>query len=358
MSEPRRISPPWGFLAALAACGWAAYHIRDVLAPFALGLAAAYLFTPLINFLAARGWRRDLAVSALYTVLGLAVAAAANSAIPTVSQELARLEQMAPVLFERAQEILLNLRRSLAALLPFGKSLVEAWTLKMYDPVIGQLPKLPGYILGLLPFLSLLFLVPFITFFLLMDSGRLLRHAVQLCPSRYVEQALHLISEIETSLGNYIRGLLVIVVAIGVASYAGLKAIGVDYAMAIAALSGVSSVIPYLGAILGSVIGALVAFLQHRDMTQPLQVLLLFGCIRLADEAFVQPLVSKHSIRLHPLIFLLAILAGGKVFGFIGLLFAVPAACVIKALARVAWDWYASTAQLPSPVSGAAVPYV
>jgi len=81
--------------------------------------------------------------------------------------------------------------------------------------------------------------------------------------------------------------------------------------------------------------------------------------IRLADEAFVQPVVARHSVHLHPMIFLLSLMLGGKIFGFVGLLFAVPAACVIKALIGVAWDWYVSEAQLgpPHSVEGAHIPF-
>ncbi len=144
------------------------------------------------------------------------------------------------------------------------------------------------------------------------------------------------------------------------ASYVGLHFLAVDYALGIATLAGIASFIPYVGAILGMVVGALVAFFQYKNFAIPLQVVILFVGIRLADETLLAPLVSKHAINLHPLVFLLAMMVGGKIFGFVGLLFAVPAACVAKALIIVAWGWYVTEAQIEprESVAGSEIPYL
>jgi predicted PurR-regulated permease PerM len=148
--------------------------------------------------------------------------------------------------------------------------------------------------------------------------------------------------------------------AIGAASYAGLLLLGVDYALGVATLSGVSSFVPYLGAAMGALVGGLVAFFQFHTFAAPLKVIALFCGIRLADEALLQPFISRHSMHLHPLLFLLALMVGGKIFGFIGLLFAVPAACVVKVLLRVAFGYHASQAQRLGGIRlhGTEIPYV
>lgn len=357
--ERRPATPPiWVFVAA-AALLYFALRIHDILIPFVLSFAFAYLLNPVVKYFEVRGLRRDHLVAGLYLIVAAVITAAANTLLPAITKEMALLQGKAPVYFARVGDMIADYQVELAQRLPFGQAVVEAWSLKLYDPIVKQLPKLPTYVLGLFPLFSLVFLVPFITFFLLLDSGKLLQRVIQWCPSRYVEQALHLVSEIDTSLGNYIRGLMIIVLTIGAASYIGLTVLGVDYALAVATLAGISSFIPYLGAILGAAVGALVAFFQFHNLTVPFQVVVLFFAIRLADEAFVQPLVSKHSIHIHPLIFLLALMVGGKLFGFVGLLFAVPAACILKSLLIVAWDWYLSEAQMSlDSAEGSDVPYV
>ncbi|MDE2293288.1 MAG: AI-2E family transporter, partial [Elusimicrobia bacterium] len=352
--------PPWWTLLVAAGGLYFLYHIHEVVVPFVLSFALAFLLSPVVNFFTVRGLRREQVVAGIYLVVATVITLTANWVLPAMTSQLALLEGRAPGYVNRVRDLIGSIQYAVAARMPFGSRLVESWNLKLYDPLMRQLPHLPSYLLGLVPLFSLLFLVPFITFFVLLDSPKFQQNAIQILPSRYVEQALHLLSEVESSLGNYIRGVLIISGAVGSAAFVGLWALGVNYPVAIGALSGFASFIPYLGAILGLIVGALVAFFQFQNFSMPLKVVALFLGIRFADEIFVEPFVAKHSINLHPLVFLFALMIGGEVFGFVGLLFAVPAACVLKALATVAWDWYVSEAQMAAPpaVPGAEVPYV
>lgn len=337
--------PPPSFFILLGVGGFLAYKIHDVLIPFLLGFALAYLLNPVVHYFEVRGLKRQHIVLTIYVLVAVALSIAANSLLPAMTSELALLHGKAPGYVTKTQALVASLQHDLAQRLPIGQSMIEAMSLKIYEPLVKQIPKIPAYVLGLFPLFSLLFLVPFITFFLLLDSKKLLQTLIQSLPSRYVEQALHLASEIDSALGNYIRGILIVALAVGTASYVGLKCLKVDYALAIATLCGIASFIPYFGAVLGMAVGGLVAFFQYKSAWVAGQVVLLFLGIRLADEAFIQPFVSIHAVHLHPMIFLLALMAGGKLFGFVGLLFAVPTACVIKSLILVAYDWYATETQ-------------
>ena len=352
--------PPWWTPFAAAAVAWALYQIHDALIPFALSFALAYLLNPVVHYFEVRGCKREQVVLALYLIVAATLTLTANSILPAATRELALLEGKVPGYINRGKEILAAIQYGVAQRLPFGNHIVESWNLKLYEPVMEQLPKIPAYVLGLVPLFSLLFLVPFITFFLLLDAPGLLQKTIQILPSRYVEQALHVLSEVDTALGNYIRGILIIALSIAAASYVGLRILNINYPLAIAILAGLSSLIPYLGAIMGMIVGGLVAFFQYQNFAMPVKVVLLFVGIRAADEAVLQPIVAKHSVHLHPLLFLLSLMVGGKLFGFVGLLFAVPAACVIKALIMVAWDWYVSEAQMtpPAPYPGSQIPYI
>ncbi|TBR24914.1 AI-2E family transporter [bacterium] len=357
---PRRPpTPPWWTLLILAAMAWGFYHLHDALVPFLLSFALAFLLNPVVHWFEVRGFRREQVVMAIYLVVAGIITMTANWVLPAATRELALLEGKVPGYITRAKELVGAAQFAVAHRLPFGAHVVESWNLKLYEPVMDQLPKIPAYVLGLVPLFSLLFLVPFITFFMLMDAPTFLQKGIQILPSRYVEQALHLLSELDAALGNYIRGVLIIAGAIGVASYVGLVALGINYPLAIATLAGISSLIPYLGAVMGMAVGGVIAFFQFQNLAMPLKVAVLFVGIRLGDEAIVQPFVAKHSVHLHPMVFLFALMAGGKVFGFIGLVFAVPAVCMLKAVVSVAWDWYVSEAQmvLDQGVDGSEVPY-
>jgi len=363
VAEPapsRRVPFSWPALFAAGIVVYLLFRIHAVLIPFVLSFALAYLVDPLIHNFEARGLKREHIVLTLYLVIAVAIGVAANFLLPAMTSELSLLQGRAASYYTGIQDTFAKLQAEVAQRLPWGRHIVEKMSLKMYNPLMEHLPKLPTYILGLVPLFSLLFLVPFITFFMLMDSKKFMQQAIDRCPGRHVEQVLHISSEIDTSLGNYLRGIMITAGIIGAASYLGLLALEVDYALAIAALSGVSSFIPYVGAIVGALAGGLVAFFQYHGFAAPLKVVALFTCIRLADEALVQPLISRHAMHLHPMVFLLALMVGGKLFGFIGLLFGVPAACVIKALIGVAWDYYTSQTQAAGHLSpeGVEVPYI
>jgi predicted PurR-regulated permease PerM len=342
----RRPEFPWIPVAvALAAIGLSVHFLMPVLIPFALAFAAAYILNPLAAAAEVRGLRRPVVVVIAYALVAGALALAANSLVPLAVDELSSLQQEAPAYAARLKLSWLDFRRVAAERLPFAAQRIEkADPGVVVAPLLETASNLPSYVMSAFPLLSLLFLIPFISFFALLDGPASIDSLIQRCPSRYVEQAMHLFSEIDRSLGAYLRGLIVIATAIGAASYVGLKVIGVNQAFWISLLAGVSSFVPYLGAVVGMVVGGLVAAFQFGTMVAGLKVVLLFLVIRLADEMILQPYIAKHSVHLHPLLFLFTFLTGGELFGFIGLLFAVPVACVIKALLNVAWSWYSSEA--------------
>src|SRR5439155_22901166 len=130
--------------------------------------------------------------------------------------------------------------------------------------------------------------VPFITFFLLIDAKHSINGMIQACPSRYVEQILYLISEIDSSLGNYLRGILIEAVAVTVAAFIGLLALDINHSFAIAILTGLSSFVPYLDAAIGATVGRVAALIQFGTMASVLKVLILFAGIRFTDDWLVQ----------------------------------------------------------------------
>lgn len=343
--RPARSFPFLPVILGLAVAGYVASKIGSVLTPFILSFSLAYVLSPLVANLQSRGVRREVSVVGLYLLAALATWLLATTAVDIVSQQFHDLQVQAPMYFSRVKGALLELQTAVNARLPAALAVPNKLDVH-YGDVLAKLKGLPGYLLGLAPALGLIMLVPFITFFVLVDGPAGVEGAIQKCPSRYVEQALHLLSEIDASLGAYLRGLLVVALALFLASFVGLIILGVDQALAVAALTGVTSFIPYVGAVVGAVVGAAAAFVQFGTGAAAVKVLLLFTGIRLFDELVLGPLVAKHSVKLHPLIFLLCFMVGGDLFGFLGLVFAVPVACIIKALVEVAWAWYSSERQL------------
>ncbi|MBI4061125.1 MAG: AI-2E family transporter [Elusimicrobia bacterium] len=358
MTEERR---PFHFLTAFIVTGaglYAFYRVHEALTPFLLAAAFAYVLNPLVSYFEARGLRRSHLVVAGYAgalALGLMAYAGLKSLIITEAE---LIQTRAPSYLAQMQKTAYAQQARLTKKLPLPPKISEQALESALGGAMGALQDLPARFLGLLPFLAHALLVPFIGFFFLLDAPDGVTAGIQILPSRYVEQAIHLLSEIDAALGNYLRGILIVAAAIAIASFLGLFAMGVDNAFVIALLSGASSFVPYLGAIVGALVGGGMAFYQFGTLSAALKVVALFVGIRLADEIFLQPVIARHSVHLHPTVFLLALVLGGEMFGFIGLVFAIPAACILKALIRVTWSWYSSERGLDAgAAAGAGIPF-
>jgi predicted PurR-regulated permease PerM len=342
MAEERRRAPSFAAFAFLGAGLYLFYRVHQALTPFLLAAAFAYVLDPAVAYFEAKGLRRSHLVVAGYLGAALFLWLAYAGLKPLIREEAATLTANAPAYMAQLQKLAVKQETVWTRKLPLPPQLAERALESVLGSGLERLQSLPSSFLILLPLLAHVVLVPFIAFFFLLDGPSGFESLIQAMPSRFVEQAIHLMSEIDTALGNYIRGIIIVAFAISLASFVGLFALGVDNALAISVLSGVSSFVPYLGAIMGALAGGAMAVYQYGTISAGLKVVTLFIGIRLADEIFLQPIIAKHSVHLHPLVFLLALILGGEIFGFLGLVFAIPAACVLKALIQVSWSWYAS----------------
>jgi predicted PurR-regulated permease PerM len=261
----------------------------------------------------------------------------------------------------KSRTLLASYERQLIHRLPYsyGALVQKEIDQRLTAPLIDQVQMIPAYVINLFPILSSLLLIPFVMFYMLLDGPSGIDRFIQACPSRYVEQALHLLSEIDSSMGSYLRGIIIEAVAISLASFVGLLILDVNQALAISLLAGVCNFVPYLGAMLGGLVGGLVALFQFGNIWAFLRVATLFCIIRFADDWILQPLIAKQTVHLHALVFLMTLLIGGEFFGIAGLIFAVPVACVVKALFSVVWAWYSTEAQLRGPafMDSSTLPY-
>jgi predicted PurR-regulated permease PerM len=359
MPESRRALPSLSVFVVIGLFLYGAYLVREALTPFVLAAAFAYVLNPLVSHFESKGFKRSHLVLAGY-LIGMVLSYVAYSGVKTVIvEQVENLAANAPTYSKQVQHLVAVQQAKLTSELPLPPKISEQAIGAAVGSVLEKVQALPTELLGLLPFLAHALLVPFIGFFFLLDGPDGFEKLIQRMPSRYVEQAIHLMGEIDTSLGNYLRGILIVAVAIGMASFLGLFFLGVDNAFAISVLAGVTSFVPYLGVVIGLIVGGGMAWYQFGTIAAFLKVCALFLGIRVADEILLQPVIASTSLHLHPMVNLLALILGGEVFGFLGLVFAIPAACVLKALIQVAWSWYASESglDLPYALGSEAVPY-
>lgn len=328
----------WGTLAVFAAgMLWLLYTARAVLLPFVVAAVFAYLLSPAATWLETFGLRRQVAVVLIFAVLTLAFAVAAIVAVPGVGREATKLQDSLPRYVESVQKAVRDEQPGLEARYPFLQrhAVIDTAMAKIEGAVDEQVAALPARLMKAASVISLLALVPLLTFLLLLESRPGFDRLFRAIPTRFVETTLSLVSEIDEILGRYIRGQLVESTFVAVMSAVGLLAIGVDYALLIGILAGLGNLIPYLGPIVGAVPAVILAFTKFHAIGPVIQVGIVFALVQMIDNNIVQPLVFSKGVQLNATIVIFVLLAGAEVGGVMGMFFAVPVACVVKVVLTV-----------------------
>jgi predicted PurR-regulated permease PerM len=179
-----------------------------------------------------------------------------------------------------------------------------------------------------------LVLIPVITFYLLRDWDELVIKVHDLFPRRMASIVGKLAAEADTVLGAFLRGQFYVMLALGLIYSIGLLLIGLDLALPIGMIAGLISFVPYMGAVVGIGMACIAAMLQFQDVMYLVSVLIVFAIGHSLESMLLTPWLVGNKIGLHPVAVIFAVLAGGQLFGFLGVLLALPVASVIMVLLR------------------------
>jgi predicted PurR-regulated permease PerM len=177
-------------------------------------------------------------------------------------------------------------------------------------------------------------MIPIVAFYLLRDWDNLVARVRDLVPRRWLPTVTTLAGETDQVLAAFIRGQLSVMAALAVIYSLGLWIAGLDLALLIGLLAGLVSFVPYLGFIVGILAASLAVLVQTHELLPLVWILLVFGAGQMLESMWLTPWLVGNQIGLHPVIVIFAILAGGQLFGFVGVLLALPAAAVLAVLAR------------------------
>lgn len=303
---------------------------KSAIFPFILSAALAYVISPLVRYLEVRGIRRTYAVAGLYISAGTLIFIVVSLLLHFIPFEIESMQQSWPAYAQRLQLYVTGLNDKMVYNYPF------MYSLHLETKLEHLLSLVPQLLLSLIPAMTLIFIVPFITFFMLIGGSGIITYLLDHIPARHSELVLHIASRIDGSLGNYLRGILTEAFIIFLIAFTGLLMFQLNYAAVIAILIGVSSLVPYLGAIVGAVLSSIVAYLQFGAILPIIKILAFFTGIRFFDDWFLQPYIMKKAVKLNPAIILLALMAGAEIGGLWGVVFSIPVTCIIKEILQIA----------------------
>lgn len=339
-------STRWLGMAALLLGGWLLYLLGPVLTPFLAGAALAYLGDPLADRLEALNMPRTVAVTVVFTSLMLLGILGLLMLLPMLERQLGLLINKMPGFIDWLQNTGLpwvaartGLKTSLLSVEQLKPALSEHW--QDAGMAVGTVLKsLSSSGVAILGWFGNMLLIPVVAFYLLRDWDHLLLRCRDLLPRSSVGQATQIARECDEVISAFVRGQLLVMLGLGCVYATGLWMVGLEVALLIGFIAGLASIVPYLGFIVGLIVGCIAAFMQFQDWMPLLYVLLVFGVGQLIEGFVLQPWLIGDKVGLHPVVVIFAVLAGGQLFGFVGVLLALPAAAVIKVFLAHAHERY------------------
>jgi predicted PurR-regulated permease PerM len=326
-------------LLALGLGGGLLYLLAPVLTPFLIAALLAYVFNPLVTRLERWRWPRTLSVVLLFVLLLVALILLGLWLIPRSVQQLGAFAARLPGYLETLREHGLPWLESVFG----GAVAIDFDTLKqqaiehgrgLAATAAGMLADLGRSGMKLATVVVNLVLVPVVLFYLLRDWNDLVARVPGLFPAAWRPRLARLARETDEVLGAFLRGQLLVMLALAAIYSSGLLLVGLDLALPIGIAAGLVSFVPYLGFIVGIAAAGAAAYVQFHDPLVLAGVAAVFAVGQVIESALLTPNLVGDRIGLHPVAVIFAILAGGQLFGFFGVLLALPAAAAIAVWLR------------------------
>lgn len=332
------------WLIAIALVGWVLYLLAPVLTPFVAAALLAYIGDPLADRLQRLKFPRTLAVIAVFVMTFLMVALLVLLVGPLIRTQVGSFLDALPGIILQVEQVwlpniagLLNIDigedAGIGAFLARYGDMAGSWGTKVLVGVTQSGGAVAAAVLSL-------FLIPILTFYLLRDWDSILEHISALIPSQQREIVIGLARETDELLGAFLRGQLLVMLALSIIYSVGLEIVGLEFAIAIGVVSGLVSFVPYLGFVFGIGLASLTVVLEPEPLWPLVGVVATFSIAQLLEGSLLTPKLVGDRIGLHPVLIIFAVAAGGQLFGFFGILLALPAAAVLSVLVRFAYNRY------------------
>lgn len=336
----------WQLFAAIVVIAFLIWLLGPVLTPFAVAAILAYVVDPLIDRLVRAGMSRTWAVVLVTLLLLLLMVLALILLLPALQQQIVDLIESVPryVAWYNEQAVPWLSSRLRVPMETFDPQHLANILRDNWAEAGGVLTTVLAWFsrsgLALLGILINLALIPVVTFYFMRDWDRMIHAVHELVPRPIEPVVTRLAKEADSTLGGFLRGQLLVMIVLGFVYGFGLMIAGVDFSLLIGLIAGLVSFVPYLGGLVFVGAGTIAALVQHGDLIHIVYVLIAFSVGQVLESFFLTPWLVGDKIGMHPVAVMFAVLAGGQLFGFVGVLLALPVAAVAMVLLRFAYGRY------------------
>jgi predicted PurR-regulated permease PerM len=315
------------------------YLLAPILTPFLIGTLLAYLVNPLITQLVRLKIPRLLSVIIVFVILFAIIILLLFLLIPLVQSQIEALTDVIPNIIAWGQNTILPWISNTLGTQPtinvatIKSTLIAHWAKtegiagQFFNTVLHSSVILAQWLLNIV-------LIPVVTFYLLRDSKKITQSIRNYLPRSIEPTVIKLLKECDSVLSSFFRGQFLVMLSLGIIYSIGLTVVGLQIGLILGLVIGLISIVPYLGMIIGITVATIAAFVQFGDLKPVLFVWLVFAIGQMIESMFLTPNLIGDRIGLHPVAVIFAVLAGGSLCGFFGVLLALPVAAVIMVWLR------------------------
>ncbi len=303
---------------------WFIYYLRDILTPVFLSWFIAYLIDPIADRLEKK-FSRNTSVFIIVSFIILISSLIVFFLIPIVGEEITKLSKNFPKYIHFFKNLFFKY-------FPAFKLSEEIFNqINQYAPkILNKLPKIISNFNSFISSIINIFLIPIFTFYFLRDFDKIRLNIFKKIPQKIQPHVERIAKKIDNAVSLFVRGQLLICLILGILYSIGLSIVKIDMAVVIGFLSGFFNLIPYFGFICGIITSIIMAWVKFGDIYHILGVIIVFGAVQTLEGFYITPKILGNKIGLHPLNIILSLMIFGKIFGFIGLILAIPFASCIK----------------------------
>jgi predicted PurR-regulated permease PerM len=324
--------------------------VGQVLTPVAAALVLSYLLDPVVSWLERRfGLARWLGSLLLFLVALLLLTAVVLLVVPVLVREIHAFADSVPVYLQRMVNTVVpwvqstfdvQIPRSLNELVNQMGAEIKAVASSAAAPLGGMAGKVARQTAGVFSTVGTLLLIPIFTFYFLPKFPGIVKGAQELIPRRYLPWVRETANEIDAVLASWIRGQVTVIVILAILYSIGLTIVGIKMAVLIGVLTGLMAFIPYVGVVIGLILAMLVCLLEYTGPGQMLGVGVVFALVQVIDGLALTPQIVGEKTGLGPVGVLISLMLGGTLFGFVGVLLAVPTAASLVVVIKRGLDVY------------------
>ncbi|WP_404453610.1 AI-2E family transporter [Oceanobacillus kapialis] len=293
-----------------------------LLAPFIIACFIAYLLYPIINRIQRIGIPRGLAISLIYLLFFGGVGYLIYRIFPVTLSQIRDLNEQLPHFIGMYEALIYQMYEYTSFLPEAVHDKIDELIVRLEDYMNGLLSTIIESTTKIFDMIVIITVIPVLVFYFLKDDSKIKDYLKKYIPTKHRARTSKIVRAVDETIGNYIRGQLIVCLFVSITSFILFQLLGLPYALLLAIIMGITNIIPYFGPIIGSVPAVAIALTISGKMV--LFVILSVFVLQLIESNLLAPYIVGRSINIHPIGIIFALLLGGQLFGVVGMILAVP----------------------------------